>query len=320
MHAIALLLSFIAALFAPPSLADTYPSKPIRLVVTFPPGGSTDIAARLVANQLSESLKGPVLVDNRPGGNTVIGTEIVAKAAPDGYTLLFAASAFGIVPSLYAQLPYDVEKDFRPVAMVATFPSVLVTHPSVPANTLQQLIDFARQKPGVLNFGSAGSGSTGRLAGELLKQTAGIDLVHVPYKGGAPAFKDLVGGQIQMMFANITEVAQPIQAGSLKGLVITAALRSELLPEVPTVVEAGYPMLEAVNWQGVFAPAGTPDDVFRLLEREIRRAVAAPDVTSRFQPLGLDPADGGAEALGARLAQERTKWSDVIRTAGITLD
>ena len=312
------LLAFVVAPFA---TAQTFPSKPIRLVVAFPPGGSTDIAARLLAKNLAESLKVPVIVDNKPGGNTLIGTDAVAKSAPDGYTLLLATSAFGIIPSLYAPLPFDVAKDFQPVAFVATFPSVLVVHPAMEARAVRDLIELARQKPGKLNFASAGSGSTGRLAGELLKQTAGIDIVHVPYKGGAPAFADLLAGHVQIMFANITEVMQPIRSGSLRGLAITGPKRTSLLPEVPTVAELGYPNLEVVNWQGILAPAGTPDEVVRLLNAEIRRAVASPEAKERLLTLGMDAVtDGTPKELAAHIASEMAKWGGVIRAGGIKAD
>jgi tripartite-type tricarboxylate transporter receptor subunit TctC len=300
--------------------AQAYPSRPVKLVVTFPPGGSTDIAARLIAQRLTEAMKVSVLVENRPGGNTIPGTDSVAKAPPDGNTLLFATSAFGIIPSLYGSLPFDAVEDFTPVSMAATFASILVAHPSVQASSVSDLIEFAKRRPGVLNFASAGSGSTGRLAGELLKQSAGIDIVHVPYKGGAPAFADLAGGRVQLMFANVTEVVQPIRTGALKGLAITGKERIALLPAVPTVAETGHPELEVINWQGVLAPARTPSEVVRRLNAEIRRAVQAPEVVERFQALGIVPTESTPENLGAHIRAEIAKWRQVIRTAGIKPD
>jgi len=315
-----LAFAFAATIAMPLAQAQNYPSRPIRLVVAFPPGGSTDIAARVVAQRLAESLKATVLVENRPGGNTIPGTDYVAKAVPDGYTLLVATSAFGIVPSLYGALPFDAVNDFAPVGFVATFASVLVVHPSVPAATVGELIELAKRQPGVLNFASAGSGSTGRLAGELLKQSAGIDLVHVPYKGGAPAFADLTSGRVQVMFANVTEVVQPIRNGTLKGLAFTGKTRSDVLPNVPTVAEAGYPVLEVINWQGILAPARTPEEIVRLLNAELRRAVRTPEVIERFQPLGLVPTEGSPEELGAHIRAEIAKWGKVIRAGGIKPD
>ena len=300
--------------------AQTFPSRAVRVVVAFPPGGSADVLARLIAPKLTDLWGQPVLVENKPGASANIGTDHVAKAAPDGYTLLLATSAFGVIPSLYGSLPFDAAADFVPVNFVATFASVLVAHPSVPANTVAELIAHAKAKPGVLNFASAGSGSTGRLAGELLKQSAGIDIVHIPYKGGAPAFADLTSGRVQIMFANVTEVVQPIRAGTLKGLAFTGRERIAVLPGVPTVAEAGYPGLEVINWQGVLAPAKTPDDIVRRLNAEIRSAVLAPEVRERFQALGLALAEGSPESLCAHIKAEIAKWGQVIRTGGIKPD
>ncbi|MEO8203085.1 MAG: tripartite tricarboxylate transporter substrate binding protein [Betaproteobacteria bacterium] len=294
--------------------------RPIRLVVTFPPGGSTDIAARLVAQRLSESLRIAVVVENRPGGNSVPGTDYVAKSAPDGSTLLMATSAFGVIPSLLGTLPFNAVDDFTPVAFVATFANVLVVNPSLRATSVGELIELARRSPGTLNFASPGAGSTSRLAGELLKQSAGIDIVHVPYKGGAPALADLIGGRVQLMFANVSEVVQPIRAGQLRGLALTGKDRMAVLPGVPTVADAGYPGLEVINWQGILAPARTPVDMVRRLNAEIRRAVQSPEVVERFQALGITPAEGSPEDLGVHIRAEIAKWAQVIRAGGIKPD
>ena len=298
-----------------------YPSKPVRIVVPFPAGGTTDILARAVAQKLVESNGQPVVVDNRPGAGGNIGAELVAKAPPDGYTLLMGTvGTHAINPSLYARMPYDHQKDFAPVILVAGVPNVLVVHPSVPANTVQELIAYGRANPGKLNFASSGSGTSIHLAGELFKTMSGVQMTHVPYKGSAPAIADLIGGQVQIMFDNLPSALPQIKAGRLRALAVTSAQRAPALPDVPTVAEAGLPGFEASSWFGLLAPAGTPKDVIAKLNTEVAKWLASPEAREKLTAQGANAFGMSPEDFVRHIAVETTKWQKVVKESGAKVD
>src|SRR5436190_11110451 len=257
----ALALAVLVSL-APCALAQSYPVKPIRFVVPYPAGGPLDTVARLLGQKVSESVKQPVIVDNKPGAGGNIGADAVAKSPADGYTLLMGAVAtHAINPTLYASIPYDPVRDFQPITQVASTPNVLIVNPSVPATNVREFIAYAKANPGKLNFGSGSTGSAGHLAGELFKTMAGVEMIHVPYKGAAPAMQDLIGGQVQLMFDNYASAATQVRAGKVKALAVTTAKRSALAPDLPTIAESGLPGFDINTWFGIFAPAGTPREI-----------------------------------------------------------
>ena len=309
---------FIAlAAFAGPgaSAADDYPNRPIRMIVGFAPGGGTDLTARPVAQKLSELLKQQVIVENKPGAAGNIATEQVARAAPDGYTILLGTiAALAINPSLYGNLKYDPEADFLPVIQVVDATNVLVLHPSVQANSVQELIALAKQKS--LSAGSSGIGATGHLSIELFNLMAGVKLVHVPYKGGGPAMTDLVGGQVQLIFATAASAVPQIKAGRIKGIAVTTIKRSALMPDLPTLSEAGLTGFDANNWYGLVVPAKTPRAIVELLNAEVTKILHMPDVKASLFTQGLDPAPGTPEQFGAYMKSERVKWARVIKESG----
>ena len=301
--------------------AQDYPSKPVRFVVPFAPGGTTDVLARLVGEKLSASLGQQFVVDNKPGAGGNVGTAQVAKAEPDGYTLLMGTvGTHAINASIYPSLPYDPVQDFAPVTLVATVPNVLVVNPEVPANSVAELIALAKEKPGELNFASSGNGTSIHLSGELFKAMTGVDIVHVPYKGSGPAVVDLLGGQVEMMFDNLPSSAPHIKAGKLRPLGVTSKERSPTLPDVPTIAEAGVPGYEALSWFGVLVPAGTPDAVVTRLQQEIAKILADPAMRERFAELGAVPAGDTPAEFAAFIGSETAKWADVVQKAGITLE
>ncbi len=300
--------------------AQAWPTKPVRLVVPFAPGGATDIIGRLVGQKLSERLGQAVIIDNKPGAGTTIGNAVVAKAAPDGYTLLFAPTPFVITQALYANLPYDAAKDFAPISLLALSPFILVVNDTVPAKNVTELIALAKAKPGALTFCSAGSGSVPHLAGELFKLNAGVDIVHVPYKGGGPAITDLVGGQVNMMFATPIEVIQHVQSGKLRVLATTATQRLPSLPNVPTVQESGVPEFEVNAFFGMLAPAGTPKPIIDRLAAEVERVMADPEVRQRFAEQSAVPRVLGPAAFTTFLSTEKARWADVVKRSGAKLD
>jgi tripartite-type tricarboxylate transporter receptor subunit TctC len=307
-------------LLAPASRAESappYPTKPIRMVVPFAPGGSNDIMARLVGQAYAESMGQQVVIDNRPGASGVIGCEIVAKAPADGYTLLMMSLTLVVNPSLYRKLPFDTEKDLLPITLVASAPLMLVVHPSLPATSVQELIAHARKNPGRLNFGSGGPGTTPHLAGEMLKTMAGLQITHVPYKGGGPALADLVGGQIQFMLENIPSTLPFAQSGKLRALAVTSVKRSPLVPDLPTLDESGVKGYELVGWNGLFAPAGTPPAVTTRLYEETRKALRRTDVRNRLATLGAEGVGSTPEEFRAFITTEMRKWSRVVREAGL---
>jgi len=314
-------LGALLALVATAASAQTYPTKPIRLVVPFPPGGATDILARDVAQKLTEAWGQQVIVDNRPGAGGNIGSELVAKSAPDGYTLeMGTVGTHAINASLYAKMPYDHVKDFVPVILVAGVPNVLVVNPAVPANSVAELIAYAKANPGKLNFASSGNGTSIHLSGELFKFMAGVQMTHVPYKGSAPALQDLIGGQVQLMFDNLPPSLPQIKAGKLRALAVTSLARAPALPDVPTMAEAGLPGYEASSWFGVLAPAGTPPAIVTKLNAEIAKWLATPEAKEKLSKQGANAAGGTPEDFAKHIAAETAKWAKVVKDSGAKID
>ncbi|MCW5605165.1 MAG: tripartite tricarboxylate transporter substrate binding protein [Burkholderiales bacterium] len=297
--------------------AQTYPAKSVRLIVPFAAGGSTDIIGRILAQKLNELWGQPVVVDNRAGGSTVIGTDIVAKAAPDGHTLLVTPAPFTIVPSLIAKLPYDPHKDFEPIVLINTTPLVVVVHPGVPAKNVKELIALAKSKPGILNFGSSGSGGSNHLAGELFNAMAGVKMVHIPYKGNAPALADLVGGHVDLVFNGLTSALPLIKSGKLRSLAVTSLNRAGALPDMPTLDEVGLKGFQAVAWNGLTAPARTPRTVIDKINADVLKVIKSPELVDRLRSEGSDPVGNSVAEYTAFLRDEIAKWNKVIRQAGI---
>jgi len=316
----ALFLSALLACGAAWGQAD-WPSRPIRMVVPFPPGGPTDIVARPVAQKLSEALGQQVIIDNKGGAGGTIGADFVAKAAPDGYTLLMGTvGTQAINATLYPALAYDPVRDFAAVTLVAAAPVALVVHPSVPAASVAELLALAREKPGTLTFGSAGSGTPGHLSGEIFKSMTGAQIVHVPYKGSAPAVTDLLGGQIALMFDPVQSVLQHIKSGKIRALGVSSAKRSAILPAVPTLAEAGVTGYETTAWWGVVAPAKTPREIVARLDQAIEKALADADFKGRLQEIGIETVGLGPEAFAKFQAAEIAKWGGAVRAAGAKID
>jgi len=297
--------------------AQTYPTKAVRLVVPFLAGGSTDIVGRTVAQKLSEMWGQQAFVDNRPGGGTTIGTEMVAKAAPDGYTLLVTPAPFTINPSLLTKLPYDALTDFTPITLINTTPLVMVVNPGVPAKNVKELIALAKAKPGKLNFGSSGTGGSNHLAGELFDAMAGVKMVHIPYKGNAGALTDIVGGHLDVVYNGITSAVALIRGGKLRALAVTSLQRSAALPDVPTLDESGLKGFEAVAWNGLSAPAKTPRDVIMKINADVIKIVNSPELKERLKADGSDPVGNSPEQYAAFLRNEIAKWAKVIKFANV---
>ncbi|HKU69220.1 MAG TPA: tripartite tricarboxylate transporter substrate binding protein [Burkholderiales bacterium] len=297
--------------------AQPFPSKAVRLVVPFSAGGSTDIVGRTVGQKLSEMWGQPVIVDNRPGGSTTIGTDIVAKSPPDGYTLLVTPAPFTIVPGLIAKLPYDPAKGFEPITLINTTPLVVIVNPSVPARNVKELIALARRKPGALNFGSSGSGGTNHLAGELFNTMAGVKMVHIPYKGNAPALTDLVGGHVDLLFNGLTSAMPLIKSGKARVLAVTSLKRAGSLPDVPSLDELGLKGFQAVAWNGLSASARTPKEVIAKINADVVKVVHSPELVERLKAEGSDPVGSTPAEFAAFLREEIARWSRVIRFAGI---
>ncbi len=300
--------------------AQPYPSKPIRLVVPYPPGAGTDILARTVGQRLSDSMGQQVVIDNRPGAGGTIGTEIVAKAQGDGYTLLLGPTSHAINPSIYSQLPYDTLRDFAPVSTVASATIVLVVHPSQPVASVRELVALAKSKPGQLALGSAGNGTVFHLAGELFKQAAGIDLVHVPFKGGSPAITNLVGGQINVLFETMLALQPHIKAGRAKALAVASAQRSSAMRELPTMIESGFAAIVAENWYGLYVPAATPKDIIAKLNAEVVKALTTPEMKERLAAQGAEVIAGTPEQLATFLKSEMSKWAKVVKESGARIE
>jgi len=315
------LVAVLAVLVACPALGQTYPSKPIRLIVPFAAGGGNDNIARLVGKRLNESLGQPLVIDNRPGAGGVLGAELAAKSAPDGYTLfLGGVGSHAVNPNLIEKLPYDPIRDFAPVILLAKAPLILVVHPSVPARTLSEFVEYARKNPGKLNFASNGNGSSAQLAAVMFGSMARVDMVHVPYKGLAPALTDLLSGQVQLMFSSVVAILPHIKAGKLRALAVTGEKRMPSLPEVPTVAESGFPGFEASSWYGILAPAGTPREIVTRLNTEFTRALEQPEVRKTLLADGAEPVGGTPESFAAYIRSEKERMGKLIRDANIHLE
>jgi tripartite-type tricarboxylate transporter receptor subunit TctC len=303
------------------AVAQQYPTKAVRLIVGFPAGGTSDIMARLTGQKLSEAWGQTFIIDNRPGAGGNIGTELVAKAAPDGYTLLVSpGSTLTSNPAVYSKVPFDTVRDFAPVTMIAGVPNALVVHPSVPANNVKALIALAKSRPGQLAYASTGAGQSTHLSAELLKTSAGINLIHVPYKGSAPALTDIVAGQVSVMFDNMPSVLPFIKSGRLKPLAVSSAARSRALPDVPTVAESALPGFDVTVWFGVLAPAATSRDIVNRLNAEIVKAIKTPDMRERFAQQGADAIGNTPEDFAAVIKRDLAKWAKVVKDANIKLD
>jgi len=308
--------ALLAVLFCTSAFGQSYPARPIRLVVPFGAGGGTDNLARIIEPLVTKALGQPLVIENRPGGGSSIGMDQVAKAAPDGYTLVMTDTSIAVNPSL-KPLPYDTINDFAPVSLLATAPVILVAHPSVPAKTLQEFVALAKARPGELNYASGGIGASTYLGGELLKFVAGIDVKHVPYKGTGPAMNDLIGGHVQVMFSGISSARPHMDAGTLRALAVTGEARNAATPDVPTFAEAGLPGVTASTYWGVLAPKGTPPEIVDRLNVEFANAVRDPDVVKRIGDLGYLPIGGGPSDYAANIKAEIAKWAPVVKSANI---
>jgi tripartite-type tricarboxylate transporter receptor subunit TctC len=315
-----LLLAAVGSLFAVMVQAQSYPSKPVRVVVPYPPGGPTDIVARVLFQQVAESTGQQFVIDNRAGAGGNIGAEVVAKAPADGYTLLIGTTAHAINMSLFKSLNYDVQKDLAPVSLLTQGPLVLVTHPQFPANSVKELIDMAKAKPGSLNFASSGNGQSTHLSAELFNSMAGTKMVHVPYKGSAPALSDLMTGQVGIMFDTTLSAMPFVRAGKLKALGVTSPQRTPAAPDVPTIAESGLPGYEVFAWNGVLVPAGTPKAIVAQLNEEIRKAMQLPQVRDKFSAQGFAASWNTPDQFGVFVRNEVDKWARTVKTSGATLD
>lgn len=316
-----LLVAYASALtllvLGTPALGQTYPSKPVRIIVPYTPGGASDAVTRVIAEKLSQIWSVAVVVENRGGAGGTIGTEAAARAVPDGYTLMMATvGTHGINPSLYRNLPYDAMADFEPICLVASTLSVLVVHPSVPVNSVAELIVYARKNPGQLNFGSSGNGTSHHLAGAMFNSLAGVKTTHVPYKGTAEMITDLLGGRIQMAFDPIVSIQRHVKAGSVRALAVTSPQRSPSLPELPTLAESGAPGYDVRSWYGVLAPAKTPRAIIETINAALIRAITAPEVAEKLIAIGAPPVGGTPEDLAAHIKRELSKWAVVVKESG----
>jgi tripartite-type tricarboxylate transporter receptor subunit TctC len=305
----------------PDAIAQAYPTHTVKLVVPFPPGGPLDATGRLIAQKLTEAWGQSVVVENKPGAGGNIGADLVAKSPPDGYTILLGAlSTHAVNPSLYARMPYDAVKDFVPITLLAITPNVLVVNASLPVGSLKELIAYAKANPGKLSFGSGSNGSAGHLAGELFKVDTGTDIVHVPYKGGAPATQALLANDVQFMFDNLANATPQVKAGKLKAIAVTTAQRSKLAPELPTMAEAGVPGFDISTWFGLLAPAGTPKDVIAKWNAEVTKLLNSPEIRERFLALGQEPAPTTSEQFAAFINSELAKYARIVKASGAKVD
>lgn len=309
-----------ASVLAAPLTFAAYPEKPIRLVVGFSAGGTTDVVARVIGKEIGEAMGQPVVVENRPGGGSNIAAEMVARAAPDGYTLLMVAVTSAINHTLYKNLSFDLVKDFDPVALAVRVPNVLVVNPEVKANSVAELVDLLKKNPGKINFASSGSGTSIHMAGELFKLRAGVDVAHIPYKGSANAVTDLIGGQVQYMFDNMPSAWPHVESGKLRALAVTTAERSKTAPNLPTMKESGFPDFDVSSWFGVIGPKGMPADVTEKLNKSIRAALAKPEVRARLEGLGAVPADTTPEQFAEFIKTEVDTWGPVVKASGARVD
>ena len=310
-------LLLLSAFLASPAQAQDYPNRPMRLVVPFSPGGSSDGISRLLAQKVGAALGQPMVVENKPGAGGSLGTDLVAKSKPDGYTLLLVATSTAINQTLRADLPYDAMRDLEPVIHLVNLSGVLVVHPDVPARTVRELIDLSHAKPGTLNYASAGNGTTLHLAGEMFRSLAKADITHVPYKGSGPALTDLIGGRVQMMFANMPGTIQHVRAGRVRVIAVTDEKRSSVLPDVPTIAEAGVPGYRATGWFGIMAPAGTPRHIVERLNAEFDKALRTPELVEFMRNEGAELAGGSPQDFRSHLRAEVERWGSAIKSAGL---
>ena len=310
----------LAALFAAAGYAQQYPTRPIRFISPYPPGGGNDTLARILGEKLGDQMGQRILVDNRPGANTIIGTEMLAKSQPDGYTLIILPNSFATNPGFYSKLPYDTMKDFAPIGQIAQSPQMLVAHPSVPVKTLKDVLVLAKAKPGQLSYGTSGNGSPGHLAGLLLSMMTGVQLTHIAYKGTAPAVNELVGGHIPLMMSSMLATLPHVRAGKLRIIALTTAQRSRAIPEVPTIAEAGVPGYEATLWYGVLAPARTPEAIIKRLNAELATSLKHPDVVEKLSTQAVEPHHTSPEQFATLIRTELTKWAKVIAATGVKAD
>ena len=317
---LAQVLSACLVAFAASALAQQYPAKPIRIIVPFPPGAFNDTLGRTIAQKFSDGGLGQAVVDNRPGAGSTLGSDLAAKSAPDGHTLLIVAVPFAVNATLYTRLPYNTERDFLPVIFAGATPNMLVVHPSMPIRSVQELVALAKAKPGQLNYASTGSGSSNHMSMELFKMMTKTDILHIPYKGSAPALTDLMGGHVMMIFDNTPNVLPHVKGGKMRGIAVTSLKRSALAPELPTMDESGVPGYEVLVWFGVVGPAGIPREIVTRLNTEINKILQLPDVRERFQAGGVEPVGGPAEKFGDHLKAEIAKWGQVVKVTGARVD
>jgi tripartite-type tricarboxylate transporter receptor subunit TctC len=318
---IALALLLVAGMLSFHAGALPYPVRPIHFVVPYPAGGPLDAVARLLGQRVSERVKQPVIVENKPGAGGNIGADFVAKSPADGYTILMGAVAtHAINPTLYASIPYDAEKDFKPVTQLASTPNVLVVNPSLPVHDVREFIAYAKANPGKLNFGSGSTGSAGHLAGELFKSMAGVEMTHIPYKGAAPAMNDLIAGQINLMFDNLASSLAQVKAGKIRALAVTTATRSPLAPELRTIAESGLPGFDINTWFGLFVPAGTPLEVVEVLHDEFNRALSDPGIRDKMLAIGAEPVGSTPAQFAAYIHSESAKYARIIKASGAKAD
>jgi tripartite-type tricarboxylate transporter receptor subunit TctC len=313
--------ALLVAASTQPLLAGDYPEKPIRLIVPYPPGGTADMLARTIGQSMAIGLGQQIIIDNRAGAGGNIGADLAAKAAPDGYTIVMGTVAtHAINPTLYPKMPFDAAKDFAPVILIATLPNLLVVNPSTPVKNVKELIALAKAKPGELAYASAGNGTSQHLSGELFKKMSGVDMIHIPYKGSAPAVTDLIGGQVQLMFDNIPSSLPQVRAGKLRALAVTGPRRSPVLPDLPTISEAGLPGFSITSWFALFAPAGTPAKILLRLNREAAKAIASKDLNQQWLDQGLEPAGGTADQLAEFRRVEAINWEKIVRQSGARVE
>jgi tripartite-type tricarboxylate transporter receptor subunit TctC len=318
--ACAVLVTAVLA-FAFPAEADTFPSRTVKLVVPFPPGGPLDATGRAIAQKLTEAWGQSVIVENKPGAGGNIGADYVAKSAPDGYTVVMGAlSTHAVNPSLYPKMPFDAQRDFAPITLVAITPNVLVVNPSLPVHSVKELIAYAKANPGKLSFGSGSIGSAGHLAGELFKVDAGVDMVHVPYKGAAPAMQGLLAGDTQLMFDNLASAMSQVKAGKLRALAVTSAERSKLVSDLPTMAEAGVPGFDISTWYGLLAPAGTPPDLIAKWNADVTKILSAPEMRERLATQGAEAAPDSPADFAKFIASELVKYAKIVKASGAKVD
>jgi tripartite-type tricarboxylate transporter receptor subunit TctC len=310
----------LVAVCAPCVNAQQYPSKPIRFISPYPAGGGNDTLSRILSDKLGEQMGQRIIVDNRPGANTIVGTELLVKSAPDGYTFILVPNSFATNPSFYAKLPYDSTTDVTPIGQIAQSPQMIVAHPAVPVRNLKELLALAKAKPDLLSYGTSGNGSTGHLAGVLLSMMTGVQLTHVAYKGTAPAVNELIGGHIPLMISSMISTLPHVRSGKLKVIALTTAKRSQAIPEVPTIAESGVPGYDATLWYGMLAPPRTPDNIVKRMNAELATALKNADLVQKLSTQAVEPHHTSPEQFASLIRAELAKWSKVIRTSGVKAD